>query len=183
MMIFMLSCNNDANKTTDSTSTAATTTQSSDSSKPRYSDIVTENPNAEADIKVVSDLMNALVAADTVTAKALLANNYMGYGPSSADSANSEKTISNWQANYKTQTNLKVNFLSESFRVKSGPQQGDWVSVWGDYSFTQDGKDIKFPLQYTAKVNNGKVETDRVYYDNLHIVQQLGYTVTPPVKK
>jgi len=160
----------------------ATTTQaqSTPSSNPRYKDVVVENPNAEADMKLVSDYVNSLVSGDTVKAKTLMASSYKGYGPSVADSANREQTISGWQQNYKKQSNRKVGFVTQTFRVKSGDLQGDWVSVWGDYSFTENGKDIKFPFQYTARVTKRKIDTDRIYYDRLYIFQALGFKVTPP---
>jgi len=66
--------------------------------------------------------------------------------------------------------------------VLSGNLKGEWVSVWGTYSFTQDGKNLSFPFQYTARVTGGKIDTDRVYYDRLYIFQTLGYKLTPPEK-
>jgi len=67
--------------------------------------------------------------------------------------------------------------------VLSGNLKGEWVSVWGTYSFAQDGKNLSFPFQYTARVTDGKIDTDRVYYDRLYIFQTLGYKVTPPEKE
>ena len=64
--------------------------------------------------------------------------------------------------------------------MKTGDLKGNWVSLWGDYSFTQNGKDLKFPFQYTARVTKGKIDIDRIYYDRLYILQTLGYKVTPP---
>ena len=178
-IVFLSSCNNES-----TTKTTPEVAKSAQDSSQTYKDMVGDNPNAEADIKVVSDFVNSLVSGDTVKAKAILADTYMGYGPSPDDSSNSEQEIIAWQQNYKTQSNRKISFVTETFSVKSGDLKGDWVALWGDYSFTQDGKDIKFPLQYTARVNNGKIETDRVYYDRLYIVQKLGFKVTPPsVKK
>lgn len=166
--------------------TALTSTaqaQSTPSSQPRYKDVVGENPNAEADIKVVSDFVNSLVAGNVGVAKTLMTDNYKGYGPSATDSATGEQTITGWQENYKTQSNRKVDFVAETFDVKSGNLQGHWVSVWGDYSFAENGKDVKFPFQYTAHVTKGKIDTDRIYYDRLYIMQTLGYKVTPPTDK
>jgi hypothetical protein len=156
--------------------------QSTTPAKPGYKDFIADNPDAEADMKVVADFVNALTSADTDKAKSLLANGYLGYGPAPTDSSTARETITAWQENYKTQTGRKISFVSETFRVLQGDLKGDWVSLWGDYSFTQDGKSITFPLQYTARVSGGKITTDRVYYDRLFILQSLGYTVTPPDK-
>ncbi|WP_347159035.1 hypothetical protein [Pontibacter chitinilyticus] len=163
-----------------SVSVTVTQAQSTSTAQPRYNDVVGENPNAEADMRVVGDYVNALVSGDLEKAKTLLANNYKGYGPAPTDSATSEQVISDWQRNYKSTSNRKVSFATQTFRVKSGIYKGDWVSLWGDYSFSENGKDVNFPFQYTARIANGKIETDRIYYDRLYMLQTLGYTVTPP---
>ncbi|MEO6232725.1 MAG: hypothetical protein ABJB11_10720 [Ferruginibacter sp.] len=154
--------------------------QSAMDKPPRYKDMVTENKDAEADIKLVTDFINALVANDLDKAKSVLAGNYMGYGPGPADSANAEQVIASWKENNSRNDNRKVGFLSETFNVTSGEQAGHWVSTWGNYSFTQNGKEVKFPYQYTAHVKDGKITADFVYYDNLYILKTLGYTITPP---
>ena len=147
---------------------------------PRYKDVVVENPNAEADMKVVGDFVNALVSGDLDKVKSLAATTYIGRGPSRLDSANVEKTLANWKENYKTQANRKVTFVTQTFKVLSGNLKGNWVSLWGDYTFTQAGKTVTFPFQYTASVADGKIMGDRIYYDNLSIFQQFGYKLTPP---
>jgi len=80
----------------------------------------------------------------------------------------------------KTRTNQKVSFLNTTFRVKTGRTQGDWVSLWGDYNFTEKGKDISLPFQFTARVTDGKIADSRIYYDRLYPLQIFGYKVTAP---
>jgi ketosteroid isomerase-like protein len=104
----------------------------------------------------------------------------MGRGPSQLDSANTEKTVANWQANYKVQLERKVRFVTQSHKVSSGNYEGTWVSLWGTYTFTQTEKTISIPFQLTAKVADGKIVSDRIYFDNLSVVRQLGYKLTPP---
>ncbi len=153
----------------------------STSSEVHYADMVGDNPDAEADIKVVSGYLNTLiVAGDVDKATSMLTSDFMDYGPGPEDSANLQKTIDTWKQNVTNQQNRKVDFVAETFNVKSGEQAGHWVSVWGSYSCTQNGKSLKFPFQYTAHVTNGKIDKDLVYYDQLYIVKALGYTVTAP---
>lgn len=160
---------------------AATPAQAQSSAPiPRYKDMVADNPTAEADIKVVSDYVNALVSGNTDKAKALLAAKFKGYGPAPTDLATVAQTISNWQRTYQMQANRKVEFVTQTFHVKAGALRGNWVSMWGNYSFTEGSKSVKFPFQYTAHVTNGKIDQDRIYYDQLYIVSALGYKVTPP---
>jgi ketosteroid isomerase-like protein len=157
--------------------------QSTPATQTRYKDLIAENPNADADIKIVGDFLNSLVSGDLDLAKSLLAEKYIAHGPSPADSSTAEGTISSWKENYLTQSNRKVSFVTATFQVLSGNLKGEWVSVWGDYSFTQDGKNIAFPFHYVARVTDGKIDTDQVYYDRMYIFQTLGYKLTPPEKE
>jgi len=158
----------------------ATQAQSKPAKQPGYKDFVGENPNAEKDLKTVGDFINALVAGDFTTAKSLMADNYKAMGPSPKDSATRDQEIMNWTEGNKTQLDRKTSFVSQTFRVLQGDQKGDWVSVWGDYSFTQDGKTVKFPYQYTAHLTNGKIDRSFVYYDRQYISETLGYKLVPP---
>jgi len=145
-----------------------------------YKDNVVENPEAEVDIKVVSDYVNALVNNEMAKAEQLLTEKYIGYGPAINDSINKQENINSWNQNHKVRTNQKVSFVTQTFRVLQGNLQGDWVSQWGSYTFTQNGKEIKLPYQFTARVSNGKIDRSTIYFDNLSVLLQLGYTVTPP---
>lgn len=145
-----------------------------------YKDVVVENPEAEADMKVVADYVNALVNNDMEKAGQFLAEKYIGYGPALNDSINKQNNINAWKENHKVRTNQKVGFVTQTFRVLQGDLKGDWVSQWGNYSFTQNGKDIKIPYQFTALVTNGKIDRSTIYFDNLAVLQKLGYEITPP---
>jgi hypothetical protein len=147
-----------------------------------YADFVTANPNADADVKLVTDYVNNLIGGNIDKAMASVTSGYWGYGPGPGDSTNVQQTTDTWKQNYTTQQNRKVEFVAETFNVKMGDQAGHWVSTWGTYSFTENGKDVKFPYQYTAHVKNGKIDKDVIYYDQLYILKTLGYTVTPPGK-
>lgn len=143
-------------------------------------DMVGDNPTADADIKTVSNYTNWIVAGDIDKANALLASNFKGYGPGPVDSANMEQSTKAWQENYKTETNRKVNFVAQTFLVKSGNLAGKWVSTWGEYTFTQEGKTVTLPYMCSYHVTNGKIDMTRIYYDRLALVTALGYTLTPP---
>lgn len=150
---------------------------------PSYKDLVVDNPTAEADMKTVGDYVKALTAGDLKMAKSMLDKTYMGYGPAATDSSTVEQEMKVWEQNYKTQSDRKVGFITQTFKVSSGPQKGSWVSLWGNYTFTSGGKTITFPFQYTASVSNGKINKGIIYYERLSVLQQLGYTLTPPDKK
>jgi len=147
-----------------------------------YKDYVGENPDADADIRLVSNYINSLIGGDVDKATAMLAPNYKGFGPGPDDSTDAKTTADTWKQNYQIQSNRKINFLPATFNVKSGDQEGHWVTTWGTYTFTQDGKDVRIPYQYTAHIADGKIDRDVIYFDQLSIVRTLGYTLTPPSK-
>jgi ketosteroid isomerase-like protein len=148
----------------------------------KYKDVVVENPDAEADMKVVSDYVNALVNNELGKAEKLLAEEFMGYGPAVNDSINKKNTINNWKENHKVRTNQKVGFVTQTFRVLQGDLKGDWVSHWGTYTFTQNGRNVTIPYQVTARVSNGMINRSTIYFDNLSVQQQLGFEIIPPKK-
>ena len=147
---------------------------------PRYKDLVVENPEAEEDIEVVSSYVNALVNNKMLEAENLLSEKYIGYGPGTNDSISKQGTIKAWTETHQVRSNEKVGFVSQTFRVLQGDLQGDWVSQWGTYSFTQNGKHVELPYQLTARVRDGKINRSRIYFDNLTIAKSLGYNVIPP---
>jgi len=147
---------------------------------PSYKDLVVENPEAEVDMQVVNDYVNALINNKMMEAEKLLGDKYMGYGPAVNDSISKQETMASWKESHKIRTNEKVGFVTQTFRVLQGELAGDWVSQWGTYTFTQNGKNIELPYQLTALVSNGKISRSTIYFDNLAIIEALGYQITPP---
>jgi ketosteroid isomerase-like protein len=156
--------------------------QSATAKQFHYQDYVGENPDADADISLVSDYLKKLVGGDVDKATSMLATGFTGYGPGPGDSSNVHQVTEGWKHGDSVQLNRKNDFVAATFNVKSGDLAGHWVEVWGTYSFTENGKDVKFPYQYSAHVKNGKIDRDNIYYDQLYIVKALGFTVTPPAK-
>lgn len=148
---------------------------------PTYKDMIVNNPNAEADMKVIADFSKAIEAGDGDKMKSLLSEKAMMYGPSPVDSSTGEKYVQSFiEGAFKTSTNRKTNSLQQTFKVTQGNLAGNWVSQWGDYSFTQDGKTVKFPFHTISHVVDGKIVSSRIYYDNQYILTQLGFKLTPP---
>lgn len=146
---------------------------------------MTTNPNAQRDIQVVSDYVNAVtVTGDQEKARALVSPTYMGHGPGGADSATIEQTLKAYRLAQKFQLNRKTDFSAQSFRILSGTMKGDWVCLWGDYTYTDThnpaGQTVSFPYQYTAKVANGKIVSDRLYYDQASLFRAFGFKFIPP---
>lgn len=147
----------------------------------KYKEMVTDNPTAERDIQAVSTYVNAMVTGEQDKARALLATNFKTFGPGPLDSADVEKLMNSWQENYKTHSNRKVSMLWQTFRVVTGDLKGNWVSVWGNYSGTINGKEIMVPFHNACHLNDeGKIDREFTYFDNLSILMALGFKLVPP---
>jgi hypothetical protein len=161
----------------DQTTTNVVDTETVKDTVLKYKDFIGENPNAEADMKVVSDFVNACVNEDTIKAKSLLDANYLGFGPSINDSATALEEINAWKENYKIHSARKVSFITQTYRVLVGDRKGDWVSLMGDYSCTLNEKKMKMPFQLTARLLDGKIVGAITYWDKKYLSETLGYNL------
>jgi PKD repeat protein len=141
-----------------------------------------ENPTAAEDIKVVADYIYALMTNKMEVASELVADDFVGSGPANGDTQNKSELITSWTEINKIRTNKKNDYVSHSFRVKGGDLEGDWVSVWGTYYYSQNNVDIVLPYQYTAEIKNGKMQRGVIYYDNLAVADMMGYELTEKKK-
>jgi ketosteroid isomerase-like protein len=137
-----------------------------------------ENPTGAEDIKVVTDYIDALTNNKMDLAASLMADDHIGAGPSANETETKAETMASWTENHKVRTNHKNDYVSNSFRVVGGDLEGDWVSVWGTYTFTQNSIDIELPYQYTGEVKDGKIKRSIIYYDKLAINIAMGYELT-----
>lgn len=143
------------------------------------------NPNADRDVNMVTDFMQAfLVDKDFDKARQYFKPDAIDYGPGYGDSANVDQMIQMQQKLDSTVTDWNIQyFVKFSVSVKEGDQQGDWVLLWGNVSSTnKSGKTITVPFNSVFKIEDEKIAMEVDYYDNMSIVKQLGYTITPPTE-
>ncbi|HEX5026356.1 MAG TPA: nuclear transport factor 2 family protein [Agriterribacter sp.] len=144
------------------------------------------NKNESENLAIAKRYMEAVETNNTAEMEALLADNYMGYGPSVGDSVNKADAISNWKYNaanlyksieYSRHQNIAVT-------VKEGGQAdpGDWVSNWAYLTIKyKDGRGpVHVWVNAVYKIENGKIARSRTFYNEADVLRQLGYTgVTP----
>ena len=139
---------------------------------PAHKEWVSDNPNADADIKLFLTYLDAWSKNDSVQVRRLVAPTYMGYGPSSSDSISLEQTIKDMQGKPRP---IQVKYdLLNSFTIKQGSRKGTWVEAWGTQYTTLAGKSVSFPFHYVSQVANGKILQDIVYFDMKDIDRQKG---------
>jgi len=135
--------------------------------------------NGEAQIELIEKYIDAVEAKDVNIMSEMLADDYMGYGPSHNDSINKENAVAMWERNatelyekieYKKSRNMMVN-------VPDGENAGDWVSNWAIMEITY--KDGSGPIQAWANttylIRNEKITKTFTFYNEADILEQLGY--------
>jgi len=135
-------------------------------------------------LAVARQYMEAVENLDAATVEALLADNYMGYGPSVGDSITKEVAVSNFKYNAEN--------LYESFKytrhtevpitVKEGETAGEWVLNWAYLTIKyKDGRGpINLWVNIVYRFEDGKIVHSRTFYNEADALRQLGFTFQPP---
>lgn len=141
--------------------------------------MVTISNHADADAQVLSDYVNALTAGDFSKAAGLLGPNFMGHGPSVADSSTAEKEIQAWKTNHDLFKDIKLLSKVQSAFTSSGYPKGDWAFMWGNYSMTfkATNKTVVFPFHVSARIEKGKIVASYGYWNNVPFIDAMGNKV------
>jgi len=150
----------------------------------KHNQTITANPSANIDLKTMSDYTKALVYNDMAAAESILADSFVNHGPAAKETQSKEETINTWVEIHKVRSNQEVDFVMTTFKVLEESNlnhlKGNWVSQWGTYTFTENGKDIVLPYQSTARIADGKIQESYMYYDRLAMLIGMGYTFAEP---
>ena len=137
-------------------------------------------------IAVVERYAQAVQTKNVDSMDALLADNYIGYGPSFTDSINKVDAMASWRdlvANlydsirYTRSVNLAA-------KVTEGSHPGDYVSSWSSVRITyKNGKGpVNLFVNVIYRIENGKIAMSRTFYDEADAMRQLGYQFVPPAQ-
>ncbi len=125
--------------------------------------------------------MEAVQNMDAATMESLLADNYMGYGPSVGDSVSKEVAV--WNFKYNAE-NLYESFEYTRHKeiavtVKEGEAVGDWVLNWAYLTIKyKDGRGpINLWVNIVYRFEDGKIVHSRTFYNEADALRQLGYTI------
>ncbi|MGZ8537220.1 MAG: nuclear transport factor 2 family protein [Flavisolibacter sp.] len=146
-----------------------------------------QNSGKEKDnLEIAKRYMQAVETLNTATMDSLLAENYIGYGPSVGDSTNKTDALTAFKNNAEN--------LYESFKytrhkelavtVKEGEAQGDWVLNWAYLTIKyKDGRGpINLWVNAVYRIEDGKIVHSRTFYNEADALRQLGYSFEPPVQ-
>jgi limonene-1,2-epoxide hydrolase len=139
----------------------------------------TDDQLAKENIAVIEKYIKAVQDKDAQTMSDLLADNYIGYGPSFSDSTNKVQAIANWKD---VAENLydKIEYtrtVNIAATVKDGPHPGNFVSDWASLKITyKDGQGpIFLNVNAIYRIENGRITLSRTFYNEADALRQLGY--------
>jgi limonene-1,2-epoxide hydrolase len=141
------------------------------------------NQTDAENIAVIEKYIKAVESKDTQTMSDLLADNYIGFGPSFYDSINKEQAIASWKdvaenlydkIEYKRTVNIAA-------KVVDGAHPGNYVSDWASLKITyKDGRGpVYLNMNAIYRVENGKITLSRSFYNEADVLRQLGYDYYP----
>jgi hypothetical protein len=138
----------------------------------------------KANLAIAQKYMKAVETMDVALMDSLLADNYIGYGPSVDDSTNKENAILNFKDNsenlyeYFKYTRHKELAVS----VIAGEAIGDWVLNWAYLTIKYKvGKDpVHLWVNIVYRIENGKIIQSRTFYNEADVLRQLRYSINPP---
>ena len=143
-----------------------------------------DDKKAEENLAIAKKYMEAVESNNAALMDSLLADNYMGYGPSVDDSINKADAIASWKYNAENLYGSYKYTRSESLAVtikedKTGA--GEWVSNWALLTIKyKDGRGpVNVWVNVAYKIENGKIARSRSFYNEADVMRQLGYKMVP----
>jgi limonene-1,2-epoxide hydrolase len=138
----------------------------------------------KANLAIAQKYMQAVETKNVALMDSLLADNYIGYGPSVGDSTNKQQAILNWKDNVENlYESIKYTRHKElAVTVKEGGAIGDWVLNWALLTIKYKVGNIPVQLWVNAvyRIENGKIVQSRTFYNEADVLRQLRYTIDPP---
>jgi ketosteroid isomerase-like protein len=144
-----------------------------------------ETANKEKDnLEIAKKFMKAVESKDVATMDFLLAENYIGYGPSVGDSTTKKEAVKAFKFNVE---NLYESFEYTKHKViavssTEGEAMGDWVLNWAYLTIKyKDGRGpINLWVNAVYRIENGKIVHSRTFYNEADALRQLGFSFEAP---
>lgn len=140
------------------------------------------DPNAakhKANVKIVTDYVRAVESLNYGAMEELLADNYVGYGPSVSDTIYKEQVVASWKKNVESLYESIVYERGQytGLSVKNGPNQGEWVATWAllTINYKNDEGTVQVMANSNYLVENGRIAKSITFYNEADVMEQLGF--------
>jgi ketosteroid isomerase-like protein len=135
-------------------------------------------------LAIAKKYIEAVQTKNVATMDSLLANNYMGYGPSVGDSANKKEALDDWKYNVDNlyQSIEYTRSKEMAVTVKEGEAIGDWVLNWAYLTIKyKDGRGpVNLWVNSVYRIEDGKIVQSRSFYNEADALRQLHYSIMAP---
>ncbi len=143
-----------------------------------------EFENVAVAVKLAKDYVAALQKGDVDQMRAQFSPNALIFGLSGGLDSLDVKQHYEYYTNSTNRFNYSVaNPVYLPVKVRSGEiPKGEWILSWGTTTISdkESGTKISIPFQITSLVENGKITRMMYFFDRLNVMENLGYTLTPP---
>jgi hypothetical protein len=144
-----------------------------------------EDKTSAESLAVVKRYIDAVESNNAAAMDSLLADNYMGYGPSIADSTNKADALRNWKYNsenlYESIKYTRHHNIAVTVKEGQDVEAGNWVSNWAylTIKFKNAGPTVNVWANTAYLIENGKIIRSRTFYNEADVLRQLGYVSVP----
>jgi hypothetical protein len=141
--------------------------------------LVSCNDNSIKNIELVERYIHAVENNDPDLMESLLAENYLGLGPSYGDSINKSSAVKNWKLSM-SETYQKIEYKKSRnaiVKIVSGENLGDWVSNWAELQITykNDSKEVTIWANTIYQIEHDKIIKSYTFYNEADVLRQLDY--------
>lgn len=138
---------------------------------------------SQQNIQLVNDYIHSVENLEFEAMGKLLADDYVGIGPSVEDSIFKEPAVNSWRYNVKhLYSNIKYQH-SRTFAivVPDGDNKGEWVTNWAKVQIEyRSGKSITILANTIYLIEKGKIKKSYTFYNEADALEQLGYYFINP---
>ena len=139
--------------------------------------------NNDKNIKIIEAYVTSVEDLDYKTMESLLADDYIGMGPSFGDSINKKDAVENWK--YYSEHLYKKIFYQKSRNanviIKGSINEGEWVSNWAELEIEYlNGKKVSIWANTVYQLKDGKIIKSYTFYNEWDALRQMGYVYIDP---
>ena len=140
--------------------------------------------NSEKNLALVEKYIAGVENMDYDVMESILADDYLGLGPSIGDSIGKAQVIENWKLNVETLYE-KIEYQrsrNTTVTVTTGDNQGEWVSNWAELyiEYKDDRGAVTIWANSIYEIENMQIVKSYTFYNEADALRQLGYVFYNP---
>lgn len=138
-----------------------------------------EKQSNQENLEIVEQFQKAFKDHDIESIKSVLADDYVGYGPSLGDSIHKEDALLIWENNLdyiyeKVEMNVAETVSVSNVKEANG---GQWISSWGKLTvkFRERSNETTIWANQIFLIKDGKIKKSIIFYNEADALRQAGY--------